>query len=266
MPTNGHGATRQAIIVAAENCSPPTITACPARSPDAGQSNTGAVQYHFGDRDGRAAIIAKHRRSTATSPRPARPRVVGVDDLRTSPPRWSPSAANLNITTSARVPAGLGRVLHPRQRSTRIPELGPTDSIARWHKLLDPLVPDEERVMLPPASPPSGLLPRRLRRPRRPRRRYRPSSAPHRPCRRPPVLGAVTIDPAAPRPARRSTFGLTTTWGYARHSDGQGGSMAAHAVTASGTIADERLTADDRETGADEVGRRHRRRVPRRAR
>ena len=51
----------------------------------AGQSNTGAVQYHFGDRDGLVlAIIGKHRRDTE----PRRHALLdmyedaGVDDLR----------------------------------------------------------------------------------------------------------------------------------------------------------------------------------------
>ena len=156
MPTNGHGATRQAIIAAAERLfAAHGIDGVSLReiNRSAGQSNTGAVQYHFGDRDGLVlAIIAKHRRSTE----PRRHALldhyedVGVDDLRTlAAALVAPAAAKLNDPDGGRDYLQVSAEFYTRaKRSTRIPELGPTDSIARWHKLLDPLVPDEERVML----------------------------------------------------------------------------------------------------------------------
>ena len=156
MPTNGHGATRQAIIAAAERLfAAHGIDGVSLReiNRSAGQSNTGAVQYHFGDRDGLVlAIIAKHRRSTE----PRRHALLdhyedlGVDDLRTlAAALVAPAAAKLNDPDGGREYLQVSAEFYTRaKRSTRIPELGPTDSIARWHKLLDPLVPDEERVML----------------------------------------------------------------------------------------------------------------------
>ena len=36
----------------------------------------------------------------------------------------------------------------PSRHGKRTPIMGPDDSILRWHRLLDPLVPDEEREVL----------------------------------------------------------------------------------------------------------------------
>ena len=88
MAMSAHGATRQAIISAAERLfADHGIDGVSLReiNRSAGQSNTGAVQYHFGDRHGLVlALIAKHRRTTE----PRRHALLdhyedaGVDDVR----------------------------------------------------------------------------------------------------------------------------------------------------------------------------------------
>jgi AcrR family transcriptional regulator len=156
MATSAHGATRQAIISAAERLFAANgIDGVSLReiNRSAGQSNTGAVQYHFGDRHGLVlALIAKHRRTTE----PRRHALLdhyedaGVDDVRMlATALVAPAAAKLNDPDGGREYLQISAEFYTRaNRATPLPELGPTDSIARWHKLLDPLVPDEERVML----------------------------------------------------------------------------------------------------------------------
>lgn len=119
----------------------------------AGQSNTGAVQYHFGDRDGLIlALIAKHRRDTE----PRRHALLdqyedaGVDDLRAlASALVLPAAAKLADPDGGREYLQVSAEFYSRpNRLARIPRLGPRDSITRWHELLDPLVAEEERTVL----------------------------------------------------------------------------------------------------------------------
>ena len=156
MTTSAHGATRQAIISAAERLfAAHGIDGVSLReiNRSAGQSNTGAVQYHFGDRHGLVlALIAKHRSTTE----PRRHALLdhyedaGVDDVRMlATALVAPVAAKLSDPDGGREYLQISAEFYTRaNRATPLPELGPTDSIARWHKLLDPLVPGEERVML----------------------------------------------------------------------------------------------------------------------
>lgn len=119
----------------------------------AGQSNTGAVQYHFGDRDGLVrAVIAKHRRDTE----PRRHALLdqyedaGLQDLRAlASALVSPAASKLADPDGGRAYLQISAEFYTRPgRRPRTPEAVPNDSIARWNKLLDELVPDVEREVL----------------------------------------------------------------------------------------------------------------------
>jgi AcrR family transcriptional regulator len=120
----------------------------------AGQSNTGAVQYHFGDRDGLVlAIIGKHRRDTE----PRRHALLdmyedaGVDDLRAlASALVAPAAAKLGDPDGGRDYLQVSAEFYTRSNRmmNRSPQMRPHDSIVRWHNLLDPLVPAEERAVL----------------------------------------------------------------------------------------------------------------------
>ena len=120
----------------------------------AGQSNTGAVQYHFGDRDGLVrALIDKHRRDTE----PRRHALLdqyeeaGNDDLRAlAAALVSPMSAKLADPDGGRHYLQVSAEFYsrPPRHGKRTPILGPDDSILRWHRLLDPLVPAEELAVL----------------------------------------------------------------------------------------------------------------------
>jgi AcrR family transcriptional regulator len=157
MSTSAHTDTRAQIIRAAEQLfAARGIDGVSLREINrvAGQSNTGAVQYHFGDRDGLVlALIAKHRRDTE----PRRHALLdqyeeaGQADLRAlAAALVSPAAAKLADPDGGREYLQVSAEFYtrPNRRETRLPELGPNDSITRWHELLDPLVPSEERAVL----------------------------------------------------------------------------------------------------------------------
>ena len=103
----------------------------------AGRSNTGAVQYHFGDRDGLVlALIAKHRRDTE----PRRHALLdqydesGHDDLRAlAAALVSPAAAKLSDPDGGREYLQISAefYMRPNRAATRMPRLGPRDSITR---------------------------------------------------------------------------------------------------------------------------------------
>lgn len=157
MVTSVHGDTRQAIISAAERLfATHGIDGVSLReiNRSAGQSNTGAVQYHFGDRDGLVlALIGKHRRDTE----PRRHALLDqyedgdVQDVRTlASALVAPAAAKLSDPDGGREYLQISAEFYTRSNRarTRAPERLPTDSITRWHRLLDDLVPDEERTVL----------------------------------------------------------------------------------------------------------------------
>jgi AcrR family transcriptional regulator len=120
----------------------------------AGQSNTGAVQYHFGDRDGLVrALIDKHRRDTE----PRRHALLdqyeeaGSDDLRAlAAALVSPMASKLSDPNGGREYLQVSSEFYsrPARMGKRTPIIAPDDSITRWHRLLDPLVPEEELAVL----------------------------------------------------------------------------------------------------------------------
>jgi len=120
----------------------------------AGQSNTGAVQYHFGDRDGLVrALIDKHRRDTE----PRRHALLdqyeeaGEHDLRAlAAALVSPMAAKLNDADGGRASLRISSEFYsrPSRQGKRTPIIGPNDSIMRWHRLLDPMVSREELAVL----------------------------------------------------------------------------------------------------------------------
>jgi AcrR family transcriptional regulator len=157
MSTSVQGDTREQIISAAESLfARHGIDGVSLREINraAGQSNTGAVQYHFGDRDGLVrALIDKHRRDSE----PRRHALLdqyeeaGEDDIRAlAAALVSPLAAKLADSDGGRDYLQIAAEFYsrPSRQGKRTPILGPDDSIMRWHKLLDPLVPDEERASL----------------------------------------------------------------------------------------------------------------------
>jgi AcrR family transcriptional regulator len=157
MSTSVQGDTREQIIRAAERLfAAHGIDGVSLREINraAGQSNTGAVQYHFGDRDGLVrALIDKHRRDSE----PRRHALLdqyeeaGQDDLRAlAAALVSPLAAKLSDADGGRDYLQISAEFYsrPSRQGKRTPIIGRDDSIMRWHRLLDPLVPEEERAVL----------------------------------------------------------------------------------------------------------------------
>lgn len=119
----------------------------------AGQSNTGAVQYHFGDRDTLVrAVIDKHRRDTE----PRRHALLdqyeatGADDLRAlAAALVLPLAAKLDDPAGGREYLQIAGEFYSRPVSfdELIPKRDPKSSMERWNRLLDPLVPRSKKTI-----------------------------------------------------------------------------------------------------------------------
>jgi AcrR family transcriptional regulator len=157
MSTSVQGDTRDQIIRAAEQLfAAHGIDGVSLREINraAGQSNTGAVQYHFGDRDGLVrALIDKHRRDSE----PRRHALLdqyeesGAQDMRAlAAALVSPLAAKLADPDGGREYLQISAEFYsrPSRQGKRTPIIGPDDSITRWHELLNPLVPEEELSVL----------------------------------------------------------------------------------------------------------------------
>jgi AcrR family transcriptional regulator len=126
----------------------------------AGQSNTGAVQYYFGDRRGLVrAVIARHRhddevRRNALLDEYERDGEVGLRQLAAA--LVVPLAAKLTDPDGGRRYLQISaeyylHVSHAESMTMRIPD----ESMDRWHGLYDRLLDDEAR-----ADPLQNLTPR----------------------------------------------------------------------------------------------------------
>jgi AcrR family transcriptional regulator len=119
----------------------------------AAQRNVSALQYHFGDRDGLLqAVLEKHRR--ATEPQ----RHVLLDRYEATAPgdvRHLAAAFVVPLASKLADPDGGPAYLqiaseHYTNAGTLeelVPNLTNFDSMRRWHKLLNPLVPATERKL-----------------------------------------------------------------------------------------------------------------------
>jgi AcrR family transcriptional regulator len=111
------------------------------------QNNTGAVQYHFGDREGLVrGVIAKHRQDSE----PRRHALLdqyeaaGHEDLRAlAAALVLPIAAKLSDPDGGREYLQIAGEYYCRPASFRelIPERSPNSSMERWNQLLDVLAP-----------------------------------------------------------------------------------------------------------------------------
>jgi AcrR family transcriptional regulator len=120
----------------------------------AGQRNASALQYHFHDRNGLVrAIIDKHR--TDTEPRRHalldQYEAAGVPDLTVlSAALVRPMASKLADPDGGREYLQINCDVYTRPSSSEaiVPPRDPTNSMRRWHTLLDPLLPVQERRVL----------------------------------------------------------------------------------------------------------------------
>jgi AcrR family transcriptional regulator len=120
----------------------------------AGQSNTGAVQYHFGDRKGLLlAIIAKHWSDNE----PRRHALLdqyeesGEDDLRVlAAALVLPLAAKLSDPDGGRAYLRISAEFYSRPAPPLelVPDVKRWTSIHRWHVLLSEAIPVEDRAGL----------------------------------------------------------------------------------------------------------------------
>jgi AcrR family transcriptional regulator len=155
--TGTTGETREQIIQAAEQLfAARGIDGVSLREINrvARQNNTGAVQYHFGDRDGLVrGVIAKHRRDSE----PRRHALLdqyeeaGRGDLRAlAAALVLPIAAKLADPDGGREYLQIAGEYYCRPASfdELIPQRTPGSSMERWNELLDALVPRETKTTL----------------------------------------------------------------------------------------------------------------------
>ncbi|MCU1393909.1 MAG: TetR family transcriptional regulator [Ilumatobacteraceae bacterium] len=114
----------------------------------AGQKNSTALQYHFGDRQGLLrAVLRKHTPAIDAARMAMLDAYVvrGVDDLRElAAALVRPSAAKLSDADGGRAYLQIsGQVLNrPELRFDERTTSNPRDSINRWRQLVGPLLPD----------------------------------------------------------------------------------------------------------------------------
>jgi AcrR family transcriptional regulator len=120
----------------------------------AGQSNTGAVQYHFGDREGLVqGVIDRHRRDTE----PRRHALLDQYDEGAGPDLRALAAA-LVLPLAAKLADGDGGRAYlqiaaefygrPASLAELVPVRDPGASMERWNQLLDAAVTVDERTSL----------------------------------------------------------------------------------------------------------------------
>jgi AcrR family transcriptional regulator len=124
----------------------------------AGQSNTGAVQYHFGDREGLVrGVIERHRSDTE----PRRHALLdqyeeaAVPDVRAlAAALVLPLAAKLADPDGGRAYLQIAAEFYgrPVPISELVPVRDPGASMERWNQLLDPVLEVDERTSLNPRS------------------------------------------------------------------------------------------------------------------
>jgi AcrR family transcriptional regulator len=124
----------------------------------AGQSNTGAVQYHFGDREGLVhGVIERHRRDTE----PRRHALLDQYEEAATPDVRAlaaalvlPPAAKLADPDGGRAYLQIAAEFYGRPASLAelIPRRDPGASMERWNALLDPLLRVRRRTAPSPRA------------------------------------------------------------------------------------------------------------------
>ncbi len=120
----------------------------------AGQRNTSALQYHFGDRPSLLqAVIDKHRADTE----PRRHALLdqceaesGGDLRALAAALVLPLAAKLADPDGGRAYLQINCEVYTRPSAhiEQVPRRDPGNSMLRWHAMVDPLLPDKERKAL----------------------------------------------------------------------------------------------------------------------
>jgi AcrR family transcriptional regulator len=122
----------------------------------AGQANASALQYHFVDRGGLLrGVIDKHRVGTEARRHALLDQyeASGVDDLRAMANALIlPLASKLDDADGGREYLQINCEVYTRpdfdKMSEMVPSKGPRNSIRRWHAMLDPVLPVEEKTRL----------------------------------------------------------------------------------------------------------------------
>lgn len=143
----------------------------------AGQRNASAVQYHFGDRAGLlGAVLARHRRDTD----PRRHALLDAYEASAAPSIRAlaealvvPLSEKLDDADGGREYLAIACEFYTRAQSPE--DLGatrdPQGSMQRWHRVVEAMLPVQERALLPSRFPAVRLTLAELARRARDRRR-----------------------------------------------------------------------------------------------